>query len=386
VRRLRAVRKSPSRSSRANTEPVSWESGECFRSVFEHSAIGMALVSTEGRWLKVNEALTRMLGYSEAELLKMTFQAISHPQDLPDNLASLRRALRGDISTYQTHKRYLHKDGRTIAAHLTVSLVRDPAGKPRYFVSQIQRLGKRVTARSGNATLRMELAHSERVALMGHLAASLAHELLQPITAILGNAEATQRLIAGGQTSSPDLPAYVNDIIQSGSRAGQIIAGVRNLFRRQPQIRQRLDLNRLIETSVDVMRSNLISRRVRLVKELDEPLPAIMGDAVELQQVVLNLLLNAAEALNDTPPDDREITIRTLTRKGSVEIAVSDRGPGLAPAQLQRIFEPFYSTKRHGMGMGLTISAEIARAHGGHLWAQNNSGLGATFYLSVPFD
>jgi two-component system sensor kinase FixL len=360
------------------------ESEDRFRGAFDHSAIGVALVDPGGRFLRANAALSMILGYSEAELCKTTFQALSHPDDLPANLELKRRVLAGETTHFEMEKRYIHKDGHTITALLTTSLVRDAAGDPLYFVSQVQDLTERVRARAEIERLHLELAHSGRVALMGQLTASLAHELLQPITAVLANAEAGQRLAAAGRAGSGQMVAYLDDIVESSHRAGDVIDRVRGLLKKERSPRRRLSLNQLVREVSGVMHSDLVSRSVRLVLQLDPELPEVTGDAVELQQVILNLMLNGADALSATDPANRQLVVSTINRQLEVELDVQDCGAGIEPALLQRIFEPFFSTKPNGMGMGLAICSEIVQAHGGRMWARNNADCGLSVCCSLP--
>ncbi|HTT01006.1 MAG TPA: PAS domain S-box protein [Steroidobacteraceae bacterium] len=360
------------------------ESEERFRGAFDNAAIGMALVSPEGRWLKVNQALTRIFGYSEEELRDTTFQAISHPDDLSSNLEYLRRALGGDIDHYELEKRYIHKDGHTIFALLSVSLVRDALGRPLYFVSQIHDLSERTRAQLEIDQLRLELTHSSRVALMGQLTGSLAHELLQPVTAMSANAEAALSFLAAGEIDVPAMLACLNDIVESCGRAAHVIQRVNSLLRKERRPRRRIDLNQLVREVARVMRSDLMTRRVRLVMQLDEQLPDVMGDAVELQQVILNLIVNGAEAVSHDSCKNRDLLVATIPCEQEVELRVRDQGAGAEPENLERMFEPFFSTKPNGMGLGLPICSEIARAHGGRLWAENNADAGLTVHVTLP--
>jgi PAS domain S-box-containing protein len=360
------------------------ESRERFRTAFDHSAIGLALVSLNGRWMQVNAALCRILGYDEGTLLTLDFQSITHPEDRAPNLKLLRRALAGEIDYYELEKRYIHRDGHTISALLTAALVRDASGTPLYFVSQIQDMTERLQAQTQIDRLRAELAHVGRVNLMGHLTASLAHQLLQPITAILGNAEAGQHLMSSGVPDAADMRAILADIAESSRGAAEVIHGVTGMLRKEPRPFEPLDLNHLVRQVVDVTRSDLILRNVRLMARLSAARARIVGDAVQLQQVVLNLLLNGAEAMSESAQPERLLVLSTLDHAHEIELTVCDRGTGVEPKHLQRIFNPFFTTKPDGLGMGLHICSEIVRSHGGRLWAENNDGPGLTVHCCIP--
>lgn len=364
------------------------ESEERFRGAFEHSGIGIALVSPEGRWLRVNPALCNIFGYSETELLATDFQSLTAPEDLATNMECLRRALAGEINYYELHKRYIHKDGHLISALLTVSLVRDVQGHPLYFVSQVLDLTEQTRAQLEIERLRLELAHSGRLALTGQLTASLAHELMQPITAVLSNAEAGRRFVsitdAANGFAAEEMQSIFADIVESCTHAAEVVRGVRSFLRKEPRPRGPVDLNGLVKGVAEVVRSELILRQVRLELQLDPQSAAIDADPVELQQVILNLLLNGAEAMSDNPPHDRDLVISTALRDRGVELSVRDRGKGADPANLNLMFEPFFTTKPDGMGMGLPICSEIVRRHKGRLWAENNAGGGMTLRCLLP--
>ncbi len=232
--------------------------------------------------------------------------------------------------------------------------------------------------------LRLELTHFGRVALTAQLTASLAHELLQPITAVLGNAEAGQRMLESGADQRQETQAIFASIIESGNRAADVVGRVRGFLRKERNRHRRLDLNRLVREVAAVTHSDLLLRQVQLATQLDAALPEINGDPVELQQVILNLLINGADSLGATLPGQRELVVSTAHHGREIELTVRDRGTGADPAHLARMFEPFFTTKPDGMGMGLPICAEIVRAHGGRLWAENNENGGMTMHCRLP--
>jgi two-component system, LuxR family, sensor kinase FixL len=231
---------------------------------------------------------------------------------------------------------------------------------------------------------RQELAHVTRLSTMGELAASLAHELNQPLTAILSNAQAAQRFLA---TEPPDLEEVreiLKDIVQDDSRASEVIRRMRALVKKEEVAFVPLDLAEVIRDVVLLVRGDAILLNVDLDLELPN-LPTVQGDRVQLQQVVLNLLLNAFDAMKDCPVNERRVVLQAEQDGGCMaKVAVRDRGPGLRGDKLDKIFQPFYTTKRDGLGMGLSISRSIIEAHSGRLWAENNPDRGATFYFTLP--
>jgi PAS domain S-box-containing protein len=358
------------------------DSEERFRAAFTHSGIGIALVSLDGHWLQVNAALCRILGYAEAELLSTTFQALTHPDDLEANQEFVRRALAGEISHYEMDKRYLHKDGRVIWALLTVAVVRNASNEPLYFVSQMQDVTERRQAQIEIERTRLELAHLGRVSLVGQLTSSLAHELLQPITVVVSNAEAG--LYGADLGASAEMRALLGDIAESGRRAGDIIHHVRDMLRKERGAHMTVDLNGLVQEVAQVMRSDLLLHQVRLSTYLASGDTQISGDRGELQQVLLNLVLNGTEAMNAVPIDERRLSIATIVHSNAVEFSVQDRGPGAPAANLERLTEPFFTTKPSGVGMGLSICADIVRAHRGQLLGENNADRGMTWRCILP--
>jgi PAS domain S-box-containing protein len=358
------------------------DSEQQFRVAFTHSAIGMALVSLDGHFLQVNGTLCRILGYSETELLSTKFQSLTVPEDLAPDLAHVRKAIAGEISHFEIEKRYLHKDGRVVWALLTAALVRDTSDKPLYFVSQVHDISERRQAQIEIERARLELAHMSRVSLVGQLTASLAHELLQPITAVTINAA------AGLQATEPEAPsearALFQDIFDSGRRAGNVVKNVMGMLKKDNPPHMRVDLNRLIQEVAHVMRSELLGHHVNLTVNLDSANAEIKGNPVELQQVLLNLMLNATEAMGSIPVIERKLVITTAVRSDTVELNVRDSGVGAPPEVMKRIFDPFVTTKATGVGVGLAICAQIISAHKGKLLAENNPDRGMTFRCILP--
>ena len=359
------------------------ESEERFRGAFEHSAIGIALVALDGRWLKTNDAISRILGYSEGELRALNFQVLTHPDDLEPDMKLLRQVLRGELDHYEMEKRYIHKEGRTIPAFLTVSVVRDEERRPLYFVSQVQDLSERHRAQLENERLRIELNHFGRLTLIGELTASLAHEVMQPIAAARANARACQSLLESATQPLPEVRDGLEDIVANCARAADIVNHVRSLLRKEVKPRRPVDLNQLVKEVSGVMRHELLLRKVRLVLNLQMELPEIIGNSIELQQVILNLLLNAADALEQSARS-RVILLETATREDCVELAIHDSGTGAQPAALKKMFDPFFTTKPEGMGMGLAICADIVRSHGGTIRPELNPAGGLTMRCCFP--
>jgi two-component system sensor kinase FixL len=232
---------------------------------------------------------------------------------------------------------------------------------------------------------RAELAHVARISIMGELAASLAHELNQPLTAILSNAQAALRFMTSKRGNLEEVREILQDIVKDNSRAGEVIRRMRALVKKEALESATLDLASLIRDVVALLHSDAILQNVQIALELDDSLPPVWGDRVQLQQVVLNIMLNAFDAMRECPADERKVKLCAEPHgAGLIKVAVSDCGTGLTSDQLDRIFQPFFTTKRDGLGMGLSITRSIIEAHGGRLWAENNADHGATFSFTLP--
>jgi C4-dicarboxylate-specific signal transduction histidine kinase len=235
------------------------------------------------------------------------------------------------------------------------------------------------------AIQRNELAHLSRVAMLGELSGSLAHELNQPLTAILSNAQAAQRFLARDDVDLDEVREILRDIVNDDKRAGEVIRGLRLLLTKGEMRSQPLDLNHVVSDVLRLVRSDLLNSGVIVNTELMRGLPMAIGDRVQLQQVLINLIVNGCEAMTHVDCPGRQLVVRTaLTAEGETCVSVSDMGHGIPPDDLERVFDPFFTTKTHGLGLGLAVCRTIIAAQGGRLWATNNSGRGASFYFTLP--
>jgi signal transduction histidine kinase len=231
---------------------------------------------------------------------------------------------------------------------------------------------------------REELAHAQRVATLGELSASLAHEITQPLTAIVANAQAARRMLAKA-TAGDELKGALDDIAGDAERAGSIVQHARAMVRKQPGEHRPVDINAVVTGVTAIVRRDIAQADISLQLRLAEDLPRVLGDAVQLQQVVLNLLVNARQAMADVVDAPRVLRIETAEPKpGSIEITVADTGAGMAAPDLERMFEPFVSSKAEGLGMGLSINRSIVEAHGGHMVATRNPDRGLTLRVTLP--
>jgi two-component system sensor kinase FixL len=222
---------------------------------------------------------------------------------------------------------------------------------------------------------------------LGEMSASLAHELNQPLTAILSNVQAAKRFLATRPHNLAEIHEILVDIEEDNQRAGEIIRRLRTMIRKGHTDRQRLLLNDHVQEVADLISADARLRHIAVVLDLDPGLPAIHADRVQLSQVILNLTLNGADAMETTIPEERELLLRTWRYNNeSVALSVRDRGAGITAKPVDQIFEPYYSSKREGLGLGLSIARSIVEAHGGWIRAANNPDRGATLLLVLPID
>jgi signal transduction histidine kinase/integral membrane sensor domain MASE1 len=233
---------------------------------------------------------------------------------------------------------------------------------------------------------RLQLTHLSRAAVLGQLSGAFAHELKQPLTSILGNAEAALSLLQKGQPDAVELSEILRDIVQDDERATQVIQRLRALLGKGETQHLPVELNEVVRESLELTHSEFITRNVLATLDLDQSLPTVLADRVQMQQVVLNLLMNACEAMVATPLGLRQVTVSTrfIAHSEAAEITVQDNGPGIAPGDTDRIFQPFVTTKTHGLGLGLAICRSVAEAHHGVLWAENAPEGGAIFHIKIP--
>jgi signal transduction histidine kinase len=231
---------------------------------------------------------------------------------------------------------------------------------------------------------RQQLAHLSRVALMGGLSGALAHELNQPLTAILSNAQAAEHMLAAGRMDPVALGEILRDIVAADRRASEVIHRLRALFKNGDAQLQDLDVNEMLREVLDLAHGDLATRHVTIVQRVEARLPRARGDRIQLQQVLLNLVVNACEAMSAAGGGERVLRMETRRGpRGEVQISVIDSGPGFQ-ANAETLFEPFYTTKPQGLGLGLAISRSIVSAHGGRLWGDSAPGWGAAFHLHLP--
>jgi PAS domain S-box-containing protein len=306
-----------------------------------------------------------------------------HAEDRKPILEALRRSLESR-SEYDVQFRLAMPDGRTRWISTRGHPTFDAENKPVRVMGVSMDITAAKLSELELIQQRDELAHLSRLTTIGQLATTLAHELNQPIGAIHTNAEAAEILLKNGSPDLDEIRGIISDIRRDGWRAGEVIHRMRALLRKHEFRPEPVDIKGLIEGVSELLHGTLISRKARLRIDLAPALPLVSGDPVHLQQVLLNLILNALEAMIDCPPSERQVVVRARANSAlAVEVAVIDQGPGFIQWKLSKLFEPFLSTKKNGMGMGLPICHSIIRAHGGHITGGNNPDRGATVHFTL---
>jgi len=355
------------------------------RQVLEAAPNAMIMVNPDGRITLVNAAAEAVFGYPREQLIGASIEMLV-PERLRVDHARDRKEYAGDprVRAMGAGRELFgrRRDGSLVPVEVGLTPIHTPDGLS--VLASIVDVTARKAAELAADRHRAELAHVGRLATMGELTASLAHELNQPLAAILSNAQAAQRLLSVTPSDLEEIREILKDIVYDDNRAGQVIQRLRALVRKEPPALAALDLATTLREVVLLLHSDAILRSSQVVLTVAPGLPAVWGDRVALQQVALNLLLNAFEAMRDRPAEERHVSVcAQVDAAGMVKVAVHDRGVGLGD-KVDLVFQQFYTTKPDGLGMGLSISRSIVEAHGGRLWAENNPEGGATFYFTVP--
>jgi signal transduction histidine kinase len=368
-----------------DAEQLTRESEERMAFAAASANIGLWYLAPATDYLWATEHCRSQLGLPpDAPLTRATILEAIHP----DDRRSLVEAIRSGVlsgAELATECRVVLPDGDMRWFRVRARSDLDDQGKPFRMSGIFFDITAAKMAEEQSDLQRRELAHLMRVSTMGELSGAIAHELNQPLTAILSNAQAAEMLLESGTADLAYIAQILEDIVREDKRAGEVIDRLRGLLRKDKGKLGSVDINELVRSTLQLLHSELISRRVRIVTDLASNVPAVWGDRVQLQQVLLNLVMNAMEAMACTGPALRAVTISTRRLSdGRVETVVSDRGPGLTPEGQKTVFQPFFTTKPDGLGLGLSICSTIVNSHGGMLQLANNLHGGANATFSLP--
>ena len=352
------------------------------RRLVNSNIIGIVIWDVQGRIIDANQAFLDMVGYGREDVvsgrLRWTELTPAEWRDADEQIIAELKA----VGTLQPReKEYLRKDGSRVPVLVARALFEWNRDEGVAFVLD---LTERKHAEEALRKAQADLAHANRVATMGQLTASITHEVNQPITAAVTYALAARRWLSAEPPNFHEVDDALSLIVKEGNRAGEVVGRIRALIKKAPARKDAVAINDAILEVIALTRTEAANNSVSVRTQLAEGLPRVQGDRVQLQQVLLNLIINAIEAMRDVGEEERELLISTRNEPDGVSVEVRDSGPGFAPAALERVFEAFYTTKPGGLGLGLSICRSIIEAHNGRLWASPNVPRGAIFRFIAP--
>jgi two-component system, LuxR family, sensor kinase FixL len=358
---------------------------ERFERLIDCAPVGIILVNSSGRITLANRQIERDFGYSRLELIDQPVERLIAEPLAGEHKVNVETFF-ADPATRSMADRIVlgrRKDGHDIPVEIGLNPIETVQGPA--VVATVVDITERLKATKEIAQQRHQFEHLSRVSTLNELSGSIGHELNQPLQAILSNAQAARLLLANENPNLDEVRETLNDIVRDNKRAGEIIWGLRSLLKKGDIRFESLNLNGLLRDVLRLVTSELLNAGVTVTVTPAPELPPVKGDRVQLQQVLLNLILNGCEAMAGVAQKERELLLTTQSIEAgrSVLVCVTDRGPGIPPQDLERVFDAFYTTKAQGLGVGLAVCRGIISAHGGRLWAANNQGRGARFCFSL---
>jgi PAS domain S-box-containing protein len=368
---------------RKRSEAALRASEERWRSIFETSTLAIMILDHDLHYTATNPAFRAMLGYTDDELRRLTPLDITIEEERDTTLKRLADLRERKIDHYVREKQYRRKDGKIIWAQ--VSVARVSLSEPEMFIVTIIDITETKQARDKLRAMQSDLARVAQLTTIGQMAASIAHELKQPLAAITSNCYASLRWLAKEPPNLEKVRACIDRIADAGHRAGQVIDGIRAMFQKGNQEKELLNVNQLIREVLELVSGEAHEKRVIVRSDLPDEIPPVLANRIQLQQVMLNLITNAIEAMDSVTDGQRLLQVTSTSYSpGNVVIAVKDSGSGMDSKDVDRIFDPFFTTKPHGMGMGLSICRSIVEAHDGRLSARSAVGRGSVFEITLP--
>lgn len=370
--------------------------------IFEHSPVGIGLIGSDGAILASNPAFRALVDYDADALQRFVLPRIVPVEDRHALAQKLARISAGELEDYHVQRRFQRKDGSIVWANTSLATIPSDVTEladvsetsethpPARMIIVVEDITEQKRAEQALTQARHELARVARISTMGELVASIAHEVNQPLAAIVTNAQASLRWLDAFPPNELESRTAVQRIIRDANRAADVIARIRGFFHRGDGVRHPISLDALIQDVLDIVHAEVAARAVQ-VRCVHAGGPVkVLVDRVQIQQVLLNLIMNALEAMQRVPERERSLWIGTqLLKHDLVEVVLTDSGPGIEPAVLQKLFEPFQTTKAEGMGMGLAISRSIIEAHGGRIRVlpqATQAARGASLAFSLPLD
>jgi PAS domain S-box-containing protein len=370
------------RRRRDRAEKSLLESEQRLRLITNSLPVLIADVDADLRYRFNNDAYKTWFGVSPKEAFGRTVRDVVGERNYRIVLPYLERALLGENVRFAQDIELA--EGRPVSVEGIYVPDRDEKGVVRGIYVLALDVTERNNALQEARRLQDELLHAGRVSTMGELAGALAHEINQPLSAIMSNAQAARRYLIAPEPDVQEVREILDDIVAQDARAGDIIHRMRAFLKKTKPDFARLDLNVIWREAVNLLRSDAAMRDIQVDVELDPALPPVLCDRIQLHQVALNLLLNGLDAVADCPRGQRRVRVRTWRQDAMALSAVTDSGKGVADGAAEKIFEPFHSTKPQGLGMGLSVSRRIVTRHQGRIWFENEPGSGASFYVSLP--